>query len=175
MSRIIYTALAAAGLLALAGCAQNGAPPDTTADVKAMHDATDAWVAAYNAGDADKIVAMYDEEAIMMPPDSTSLKGHAAMKEYLAANIAASKSAGLGFALDSDAGSVTGDSGWHSGTFHVTDAKGATAGTGKYVEVWHKTDGKWLMLRDIWNNDPAATPAPAAAPAVAPAPPAKKK
>ena len=110
-------------------------------------------------GDVDKIVAMYAEDAIMMPPDSTSLKGHEAMKAYLASNIAASKAGGFGFALDSDAGSVTGDSGWHSGTFHVTDAKGATAGTGKYVEVWHKADGKWLMLRDIWNNDPAAAPA----------------
>ena len=65
------------------------------------------------------------------------------MKEYLAANIAASKGAGLGFALDADTGAVTGDLGWHSGTFHVTDAKGASVGTGKYVEVWHKTDGKW--------------------------------
>lgn len=163
MNRNIHAALAVAGLLALAACAQNGTPVDTSADVQAMHDATDQWVAAYNAGDADKIVAMYAEDAIMMPPDSTSLKGHEAMKAYLVSNIAATKAGGYGFALDSDAGSVSGDSGWHSGMFHVTDAKGATAGTGKYVEVWHKADGKWLMVRDIWNNDPAATPAPAAA------------
>ena len=168
MTRNIHAALAAAGLLALGGCAQNGAPPDTSADVAAMHDATDQWVAAYNAGDVDKIVAMYADDAIMMPPDSTSLKGHEAMKAYLASNIAATKGGGFGFALDSDSAAVTGDSGWHSGTFHVTDSKGATAATGKYVEVWHKADGKWLMVRDIWNNDPAPSAAPAATPAAAP-------
>jgi uncharacterized protein (TIGR02246 family) len=173
MNRTICVTTLAAVLSILGGCAGNSGPADTSADVKAMHDATDAWVAAYNAGDVDKIVALYAEDGIMMPPDSTSLKGHQAMKEYLASNIAQSKAGGFGFALDADDASVTGDMGWHSGAFHVTDAKGATAATGKYVEVWHKADGKWLMVRDIWNNDPAATAAPEAAPAAAPA--AKKK
>lgn len=175
MNRTICAATLAAVLLVLGGCAGNNGPADTSADVKAMHDATDSWVAAYNAGDVDKIVALYAEDGIMMPPDSVSLKGHEAMKAYLATNIAQSKAGGFGFALDADAAAVTGDLGWHSGAFHVTDSKGATAATGKYVEIWQKTDGKWLMIRDIWNNDPAATAAPEAAPAAAPAPAANKQ
>jgi len=168
MNKIIHAAVAAAGTMALAGCAQNAAPVDTSADMATMHDATNAWVTAYNAGDADKIVALYADDAIMMPPDGLSLKGHEAMKQYLTGDIAAAKAAGVSFALDADTGGVSGDLGWHSGTFHVSGANGASLSTGKYVEVWHKADGKWLMLRDIWNNDAPAAAAPAAPPAAAP-------
>ncbi len=169
MSRIMSAALAAAGLLTLAGCAQNAPPVDTAADMAAIHAATNAWVEAYNAGDADKIVALYADDAIMLPPDAPAASGHEAMKAYLAADIAASKAAGVSFALDADTSGVSGDLAWHSGTFHVTGANGANLGTGKYVEVSRKTNGKWLMIRDIWNNDAAAAAAPAAPPAAAPA------
>ena len=44
-----------------------------------------------------------------------------------------------------------------SGTFKVNGAGGATVGTGKYLEVWRRAEGKWLMIRDVWNNDAPAT------------------
>ena len=164
MNKITHFGVAVAGWLALAGCAQNAAPVDTAADVAAIHAATNAWVAAYNAGDADKIVALYADDAIMMPPDAAAATGHEAMKQYLTADMAAAKAAGVSFALDADASGVSGELAWHSGTFHVAGANGASLGTGKYVEVWHKADGKWLMIRDVWNNDAPAAAAPAAPP-----------
>ena len=160
MTRIINAALAAAGLLTLIGCAQNAAPVDTAADDAAIRASTAAWVTAYNAGDADKIVALYADDAILMPPDAPAATGHEAMKKYLTADMAASKAAGVSFVLDADASGVSGDLAWHSGTFHVADASGASVATGKYAEVWHKADGKWLMIRDVWNSDaPAAAAA----------------
>jgi ketosteroid isomerase-like protein len=169
MNRIIHAAGAAEGLLALAGCAQNAAPVDTAGDAAALHAATVAWTEAYNAGDADKIVALYADDAIMMPPDAAAATGHPAMKAYLITDMAAAKAAGISLALDADASGISGDLAWHSGTYHVAAANGASVGTGKYVEVWHKADGKWLMIRDVWNNDaPAAAAAAAAAPAAAP-------
>ena len=159
-------AIVAAGLAMLAGCAKTAAPVDTVADEAAIRANTVAWVEAYNAGDVDKIVAMYSDDAILMPPDAPAATGHEAMKQFLAADIAASKAAGVSFALDTEASGVSGDLGWHSGTYHVKDAAGASVVTGKYVEVWHKADGRWLMIRDIYNNDapaPAAPVAPAAA------------
>lgn len=164
MSHFRNAAMVAAGLAMLAGCAKTGAPVDTAADEATIRANTVAWVEAYNAGDLDKIVAMYTNDAILMPPDAPAATGHEAMKQFLAADIAASKAAGVGFALDTEASGVSGDLGWHSGTYHVKDAAGATVVTGKYVEVWHKADGKWLMIRDIYNNDAAAA---AAAPVAA--------
>jgi ketosteroid isomerase-like protein len=159
-------------LCLLAACAPKVA--DTTADVAALHAGTDAWVAAYTAGEVDKIVALYAEDAVMMPPDAPAAVGQAAMRAFLAADSAASKAAGVTLVLGDSASGVSGDLGWHSGTFKIANAAGETVGTGKYSEVWHKANGKWLMIRDIWNNDAAAA-APAAAPpaAAAPAVPAK--
>ena len=155
-------AFVAAGLAMLAGCAKTEAPVDTAADEATIRGNTTAWVEAYNAGDTDKIVAMYADDAMLMPPDAPAAVGHEAMKQFLTADIAASKAAGVSFALDTETSGVSGDLGWHSGTFHVKDAAGAAVVTGKYLEVWHKADGKWLMTRDIYNNDaPAAAAAPA--------------
>jgi len=169
-------AILAAGFAVLGGCARSEAPvADTAADEAAMRAGTAAWVEAFNAGDTAKIVALYAEDAVMMPPDSASITGHEAIRQYSVAGIAASKAAGISFALDTETSGVAGDLGWHSGTFHMTDAKGGVAGTGKYTEVWRKSSGKWLIIRDIWNNDPAPAAAAAAAAAPAPAPAAAKK
>jgi uncharacterized protein (TIGR02246 family) len=173
MVNLRQAAVLAAGFAVLGGCARSEAPvADTAADQAAMRAGTAAWVAAFNAGDVDKIVALYTEDAVVMPPDSVSLTGHEAIRKYSVASTAESKAAGMSFALDAEASGACGDLGWHSGTFHVTDAKGGSAGTGKYAEVWRRSGGKWLIIRDIWNMDPA--PAAAAA-APAPAPAAAKK
>ena len=161
---LMRTALVAASLLVVVAC--KPPPADTTADQAVMAAASVTWAAAYNAGDADKIMALYSEDAVLMPPDAPAAQGHAAMRDFLTADIAGAKAAGVSLVLDDDAAGINGDLGWHSGTFKVNDASGATVGTGKWVEVWRKSAGKWLMIRDIWNNDAP----PAAAPAVAPAP-----
>jgi hypothetical protein len=59
----------------------------------------------------------------------------------------------------------TSDLAWEWNTFAVTDNSGKTVDAGKYVTVYRKKDGKWLIIRDIWNSD--NPPAPATAPATA--------
>lgn len=157
MSSIPRTVLTTIGLLAIAACT----PPvaDTSADAAVLRDGTKAWVDAYNAGDADSIVAMYAEDAVLMPPDAPLAKGHEAIRSFLAADIASFKANGVTLVLGEESTGVSGNTGWHSGTFKVNGAGGATVGTGKYLEIWRKTDGKWLMVHDIWNGDaPAVAP-----------------
>jgi len=152
--------LAAIGTLAVTAC--TSPVVDTSADEGVLHLGTKAWVNAYNAGDADKIVALYADDGVVMPPDALLVTGHEALRKYLVADIASSKAGGVSFALGEESTGIAGNLGWHSGTFKVNGSGGATVGTGKYLEVWRKTDGKWLMIRDIWNNDApaAATPTP---------------
>ena len=46
---------------------------DAPSDPKAAFNAgTAEWAAAYNAGEPDRIVALYSEDAIVMPPDARS-------------------------------------------------------------------------------------------------------
>jgi uncharacterized protein (TIGR02246 family) len=148
----------------VAGCSPSG-PAGTTAASTAADEAviragTETWNTAYNAGDVEKIVALYAEDAVVMPPYAPALKGREAIREYLTKDIAAAKAAGLTGKDGTSAVGVSGDLAWHAGTSSVIDATGKTVETGNYVEVWRRTNGKWLMVRDIWNDDALPTPAP---------------
>ena len=123
---------------------------------------THAWITAYNANaadSADKIAAMYGDDAIIMPPDAPAAAGHDAMMDFLAKDMSGAKDAGISLRIDDDTAGSSGDLGWHSGAFSVVDKGGKAVGTGKFVEVWQKQDGKWMIVRDIWNNDAPASAA----------------
>jgi ketosteroid isomerase-like protein len=99
---------------------------------------------------------------VLNAPGAPPARGRAAVREGLAKDIAASSAGGftLNPAATSDVG-VSGDLGWEWNTFTVTDKSGAKVDAGKYVTVYTKKDGKWLIIRDIWNSDnpPARPPA----------------
>ena len=120
-----------------------------------------AWADAYNAGDAEKLAAMYWDDAILQPPGAPAATGRAAIQDFLAADSAATKAAGLTMNIP-EAGAVglSGDLAYEAGSYSVTDASGATVDTGKYIGVFQERDGKWLYIRDTWNSD--NPPAPAA-------------
>jgi ketosteroid isomerase-like protein len=140
---------------------------DAASDPKAAFNAgTAEWAAAYNAGEPDRIVALYSEDAIVMPPDAPSVTGDAALRSFLADEMAEAKKGGITIVLTGDdEADTSGDLGWHRGTFKVVGEGGASLGTGKYLEIWERQQGKWRITRDIWNND--AAPPPPAPPATA--------
>ena len=156
------TALHLAALFAFAALPlfASAATPEETFSAQ-----THAWGDAYNTGTAEsaaKIVAMYTDDAVMMPPDAPAAAGHDAMFAFLPKDMAGAHAAGVSLRMDAgDEAGATGNLGWHSGAYSVVDKDGKAVATGKYVEVWQKQgDGQWLMIRDIWNNDaPAAAPA----------------
>lgn len=145
-------------------------------DEAAMLALDGAWAKAYNAHDAKAVAALYAEDAVLLPPGAPRQSGRAAILTFFTKDIAESKAAGVMFVINpgTDTG-VTGDWGWASGTYKAT-VKGAVVETGKFLSVSRKKDGKWLYLRDTWNQDtPPAPAAPAApAPPAAPVAPAKK-
>lgn len=163
-----YAAFAAVALLALTACQKPILDP--AALMEEAKQSASAWATAYNAGDADAIAAMYSEDAVLMPPNAPAATGRDAIRTFLASDTAAAKAAGVTLSITATDVGGAGDLSWHSGTFAVTDASGATVDTGKYVEVRHMMDGKSMIIRDIWNSD-TAMPAPAAeAPAAEAAP-----
>ena len=134
----------------------NALAADATAEVKALAAVDQVWVKAYNAGDAAAAAGLYAESAILMPPGAQSAHGRAAIRTFLAADMAASAKAGVTFHLgDKPEGGVTGDMGWMSGTYSVTDKSGKVVDTGKYLSVSKKEGGKWLYIRDTYNSDGA--------------------
>jgi len=129
---------------------------DAAGEVKALHAVDQTWVKAYNAGDADTAASLYDENAILMPPGASSAHGRAAIRTFLAADMASPAKAGVTFSLGAKPdGGVSGEMGWASGTYTVTDKSGKVIDTGKYLSVSKKVGGKWLYVRDTYNSDGA--------------------
>jgi uncharacterized protein (TIGR02246 family) len=155
----------AASVAVLAACAKPAT--DTAADVAAIRATNTTFSTAYAAGDVDAVASHYAEDAVMSPPGTPAMIGRAAIREYFAKDIAATKEAGitLVFAENSDIG-VVGDLGWESGSVAVIDKSGAAIDHAKYLTVYRKTDGRWLLLRDMYNTDspPAAMAPPAPTP-----------
>ena len=154
-------------VLALSACtpAAPPAPPvvDTAADEAALKAATLTWLEAYNAGDVEKIVALYAEDAVLMPPHAPVANGHAAIRAFLSADTAEAKAAGIKLVPGTSTAGVAGDTGWESGSFTVTNASGVVVDSGSYLSVSQKSNGKWLYYRDTYTSDrPLPTPPPAA-------------
>jgi uncharacterized protein (TIGR02246 family) len=127
---------------------------NTAADATAIKGESLVWFEKYNAGDAAGVAALYAEDAFLMAPGAPAIVGRAAIQEAIASDIAKSRAAGVAFKADevTDIG-VAGDLAWITGTFSVTDASGAVVDKGKYVTVYRRANGKWPIIRDIWNSD----------------------
>lgn len=163
MNILKSTAIVAVGLVVLAGC-QKAPTVDLAAfETKAKADVR-AWLAAYNTGDVETIVAMYADDAVLMAPGNPAAVGRDAIRELITTESAAAQAAGVTLqAVDNDTVGASGDLAWHSGSFTVHDASGMAVDSGNYMEVQQNIDGKWLIIRDIYNSDrPKAPPAEAA-------------
>lgn len=139
---------------------------DPAAEIGAIHAVDDAWVKAFNGGDADTMTAQYDEHAVLLPPGAPPVHGRTAIRAFFTKMVSEAVKDGLAFSLNANpAGGARGDFGWSSGTYVLKDKTGKVLETGKYLSVSKKKDGKWLYVRDTWNSD---GPPPPAAPASAP-------
>jgi uncharacterized protein (TIGR02246 family) len=162
MSVLRNAALFAAALCALTACAPKA--PDTAADVAAIKASEQDWFKSYNASDAAGVAALYAEDGVVLAPGVPAAVGRAAIKTFLVSDIANAKAAGLTDHGDevTDVG-IAGDNAWVTGAYFVTDTSKATVDKGKYVTIYRRAEGKWLIIRDTWNSDmpPAAASAPA--------------
>ena len=135
--------LATSTLLALTAC--KPVVSEVGAAEAAMRSGTKDWVTAYNAGDVEKVAAMYAPDAVLMPPEAPPATTPAAIRAYLTADVAGMKAAGLTLSLGPSDTGVAGKLAWHAGAINVSNAAGEHVGTGKYLELWRKVDGKWFF------------------------------
>ena len=121
---------------------------------KAIEHSNQQWMAAVVKGDGAAVSQLYSEDAVLLPANDHEVKGRAAVEKMFA---------GLGpggvteIKLTTTAVEVHGDAAIETGTYSLA-AKGPggavipNADEGKYLVVWKKAKGKWLMHKDIWNS-----------------------
>lgn len=115
---------------------------------------SDAWETAFNAGDVDALVALYTDDARILPPNAELAQGSAAVALEFGEMIAS----GVSIGLDTIDAQIAGDIGYRVGSYTIIAPDGAVVDRGKYVETWRLANGEWKISSDIWNSDmPAAT------------------
>jgi len=144
-----YLMFAAALLFAPAVLmAQDYEEKDHMDATEAITAASNAFDAAWTAGDADALGAMYTEDAVLMPPGSDAIAGRAAITEFFGG-------VGGGWTLDlttTEVFSVEGAA-LEVGSYTVTDADGGHADHGNYMVAWSWSEDGWQMARDMWNSN----------------------
>lgn len=119
--------------------------PTLHAEIQA---ANERFMQAVRAGDEERFVRLYTEDAVVMLPGRDALAGSAGARAF----FASLKARGVrevrlttleveGFA----------DTAWERGSSEVIGADGAPIGKGKYLVIWRRTAEGWKLHRDIMN------------------------
>lgn len=156
-------ALAGIAMIWLGVAAPLAAGADSKAAAAAIRAHSAALLKAYNAGDADAVMAQFDATAVVMPPGVAPLRGTAEIRTFVEKDIANWTANRITLALGSgDEVGASDDVAWHSGPYSLSK-DGTTIDSGKYLEAWRKSGGHWRLVRRMWNSNeppPATTPAP---------------
>jgi uncharacterized protein (TIGR02246 family) len=144
-------ALAVAGLLGSA-CrrAEGAAAPDTDAR-RAIEHAVAEYVDATNRGDAGALAELYAEDAVLLPPSDTLVRGREAIRTFWSHGIEG------GLHLETVRLDVHGDAAFFVGRYQLDPTPDASADSGKCAMTFTRgRDGRWKLTTDIWNNDAPA-------------------
>lgn len=110
------------------------------------------WQAAYNAGDAKKLEAMYAPTAVQVRPDGEVHEGAVAISGRYAQGFRASSKRTIDIQI-MDVVPVCDGKVWSTGIF-TTTVENRESGvidqySGGYVSLMEEVDGKWVMVRHI--------------------------
>lgn len=123
----------------------------------AVRDAVDAgnaaFVKAFLAGDAKAVSELYTEDGVVMAPGAAPARGRAAIAAFWGGAMKETR----GVRLETATVESHGDLAFEDGVVHLLGSDGRES-SARYVVVWKRTGGRWLMHRDIWNAGPAAAP-----------------
>ena len=103
--------------------------------------------------DAAAVAALYTADAEAFPPNADVVRGRAAIQKMWQSVM----DSGIATAtLTTVHVESSGDLAYETGGYEMKTKDGKVADHGKYVVVWKRAAGKWMLHRDIWNtNQPA--------------------
>ena len=137
-------------IVMIIGCLSLGAPA-LAQNKTTIEKLNDAWTAAFNKGDDAAVAALYTEDAYVLPPGSSMVKGRAAIEAFWRqaaqqmtdAKLTTVDVLPLGRSAAREVGTVT----------LKTKSQPPQEVVGKYVVVWRKIGRDWKLATDIWNTD----------------------
>jgi uncharacterized protein (TIGR02246 family) len=145
MTRSMALGLAALVLAAPLPASAQASAADLRAQIVKMDQ---AWMAAYNSGDAAALTALYTPDARVMAPGAEPISGSAAIKTFFTADVAAGAKNTL--TLTDVVG--FGDYAVETGGWVANAKDGKHLDHGTFMTVYKKVDGGWKIYRDTWNS-----------------------
>lgn len=133
---------------------------DSDADRAAVARATTELLAAVNASDVGRVLAVWADDGVLMPPHHASVHGRLALEEYFRDLFSRSR---FRFSFGSSEIQLAGDVAFERVTYTAV-AWPASGGSpsedrGKGLHVYSRQhDGSWKLAQDIWNSDHPAKP-----------------
>ena len=128
----------------------------------AIEQVSAAWKAAFNAGDAAAVTALYGVDAVLAAPGVPPVRGRAAIGDYFARTLPGFATAGVTVTDEPLGESATsGNLGFQWKRYAIVDRSGAVVDRGKLLTLFRRTQGQWQIIGDTWNSDlPASPPSP---------------
>jgi uncharacterized protein (TIGR02246 family) len=132
--------------------------PET--DIEAIRRVTSDLLAAVNASDVDRVLGVWADDAVLMPPGHPSVHGGTALREYFSKLFLMTR---FTFEFTSSDIDLFADVAFERLSYRVTIWQSSGQDTiedvGKGLHVYRRQpDGRWKLVLDIWNSDriPAA-------------------
>lgn len=142
MPRIPMLALCLAVALAAPAAAQSK---------RTIQQLNDKWDAAFDRGDAAGLAGMYAEDGYLLPPGHDMVKGRGQIRAFWAGAV---KQLGGAKLTTIDVERLGRGAAREIGLFSfATKTEPPQPVVGKYVVVWRRIGGQWLLATDIWNTN----------------------
>ena len=125
-------------------------PALATADTKSqLEGRVKEWTDKYNSGDPAGVAALYEEDGQLLPPQADAIQGRTRIQEYWQGVMGAGvKTAALEMLEVHSSGDIAAE----IGRYVMKSAEGTDLDHGKYMVLWKKKKGSWVIVRDIWNS-----------------------
>lgn len=137
-----------------AGSETGEAAASSDIGIQAFDQLVTDWDAAFTNRDVEAVVALYDEGAVAMPPNSPALVGREAIGEFFSDLFAQGE---IEVENKTETIKIQKDLAIGSGvyTLTLTPPEGeAVTEVGKWVAIAvRQADGSWRTIRNIWNSD----------------------
>ncbi|MFQ5823866.1 MAG: YybH family protein [bacterium] len=120
---------------------------------KAIEETNAKFVEAFNQGDAAAVVALYTEDASILPPNNEMIQGREGVQQFWnGAMQMGIKNVALTTVDLNGSGNLVYEIGRYSLTIQP-EGQEVMKDSGKYIVVWkHQEDGTWKLHTDIWNT-----------------------
>ena len=105
--------------------------------------------AAFAKGDANAVAQMYTEKARLLPPNASLVEGRKSIEEFWKGVMEAGIKE---IELKTVEVESFGDTIVEQGTASLFGKDKTVADKVKYVVIWKRVDGKWMLHRDCWNS-----------------------